>query len=115
VLLWNYHDDDVPGPTAAVELSLTGLPSGENPLLLQHYRIDRQHSNAFDAWKRMGSPQKPTTVQYAELKDAAQLALLTSPRWLRAKDGKAKLTLTLPRQAVSLLVFRWQTQTNHSR
>ena len=26
VLVWHYHDDDVPGPDAAVELSLTGLP-----------------------------------------------------------------------------------------
>jgi xylan 1,4-beta-xylosidase len=109
LLLWNYHDDDRPGPTAAVELSLEGLPPAETPLLLQHYRIDRRHSNAFEAWKRMGSPQKPTAVQYAELKEAAQLALLTSPRWLRAKDGKLTLRLSLPRQAISLLAFTWQT------
>jgi xylan 1,4-beta-xylosidase len=110
VLLWNYHDDDVAGPTAAVELSLTGLPSAQIPLLFQHYRIDRRHSDAFETWKRMGSPQKPAAVQGAVLKDAAQLALLTSPQWLRANDGKATLRLSLPRQAVSLLRVTWQTQ-----
>ena len=27
VLAWHYHDDDVPGPDAAVELALAGLPA----------------------------------------------------------------------------------------
>jgi xylan 1,4-beta-xylosidase len=108
VLTWNYHDDDVPGPTAAVELSLSGLPGTKGPVLLQHYRIDDRHSNAFTAWKRMGSPQKPTAKQYAELQGAAQLALLTSPEWLRTEGGKRTLRLKLPRQAVSLLVFTWE-------
>jgi xylan 1,4-beta-xylosidase len=110
VLIWNYHDDDVPGPTAAIELSLKGLPSVETPLLLQHYRIDQEHSNAYEAWKRIGSPQKPNAGQCAELKGAAQLAMLRSPQWLRAKDGQASLCLSLPRQAVSLLVFTWQSR-----
>jgi xylan 1,4-beta-xylosidase len=26
VMLWHYHDDDLPGPDADVELSLAGLP-----------------------------------------------------------------------------------------
>jgi xylan 1,4-beta-xylosidase len=108
VLVWNYHDDDVPGPAAAVDLSLRGLPETKGPVLLQHYRIDDRHSNSFTAWQRMGSPQKPTAKQYAELQDAAQLALLTSPEWLRTEGGKLTLRLKLPRQAVSLLVFTWE-------
>ena len=108
VLTWNYHDDDVPGPTAAVELSLSGLPVTKGPVLLHHYRIDERHSNAFTAWKRLGSPQKPTAEQVAELQESAQLALLTSPEWLRTEDGKLTLRLRLPRQAVSLLVFSWE-------
>jgi xylan 1,4-beta-xylosidase len=31
VLVWNYHDDDVPGPRAAVDLSINGLPRKERP------------------------------------------------------------------------------------
>ena len=110
VLLWNYHDDDKPGPTAKVELSLSGLPAATVPLLLEHYRIDQQHSNAFEAWRGMGSPQKPTAQQYAELKKAGQLTLLTSPQWLRAKEGKLVLRTDLPRQAVSLLVVTWESK-----
>jgi len=105
VLAWHHHDDEVPGPDAAVELSLTGLPVGGTPVLLEHFRIDRDHSNAFEAWKRMGSPQHPTPGQFAELQRASDLAPLGSPEWVRPKDGKLTIRFTLPRQAVSLLVL----------
>ena len=74
-------------------------------MLLEHYRIDRDHSNAFEAWKRMGSPQQPTPEQYAALERSSDLALLGSPRWLRPEGGKLTVRLNLPRQAVSLLVL----------
>ena len=76
-------------------------------MLLEHYRIDREHSNAFEAWKRMGSPQRPTPEQYAALERSSELALLGSPRWLHPEGGKLTLRLNLPRQAVSLLVLDW--------
>ena len=103
VLAWHYHDDDVPGPDAEVALELSGLPVTEGRVLLHHYRIDQHHSNAFEAWKRMGSPQSPTPGQYAELSRAGQLALLDSPEWIRAEGGRLTLRVSLPRQAVSLL------------
>jgi xylan 1,4-beta-xylosidase len=107
VLAWHHHDDDVPGPSAAVALSLANLPDRAGPVLLTHYRIDNDHSNAFEAWKAMGSPQKPTPEQYASLERASDLSLLGSPRWIRPEGGKAVVNLNLPRQAVSLLVFEW--------
>ena len=105
VLAWHHHDDDVPGPAADVELSLSGLPAGGGPVLLEHFRIDREHSNAFEAWKRMGSPQQPTPEQRADLERASDLALLGSPEWVRPEGGKLTLRFALPRQAVSLLVL----------
>jgi xylan 1,4-beta-xylosidase len=105
VLAWNYHDDDVPGPAAAVELKVEGLPGGDAPVLLEHFRIDRDHGNAFEAWKRMGSPQPPTPEQHAALERAARLDLLASPEWLRPEGGRVTVRLELPRQGVSLLVF----------
>jgi xylan 1,4-beta-xylosidase len=56
VLVWHYHDDDVPGPAAAVELSLGGLTAAKGPIALHHYRIDGEHSNSFTEWQRLGSP-----------------------------------------------------------
>jgi xylan 1,4-beta-xylosidase len=103
ILAWHYHDDDLPGPDANVALEIIGLPTSDGQLALHHYRIDQQHSNAFEAWKRMGSPQDPTPDQYAELVRSGQLALLDTPGQVRAEGGKLTLRVSLPRQAVSLL------------
>jgi xylan 1,4-beta-xylosidase len=103
ILLWHYHDDDVLGRDAEVTVAVRGLPASAGPILLHHYRVDRDHSNAFEAWKRMGSPQNPTPDQYAALERASQLALVGSPEWVRAEGGSLKLRTVLPRQGVSLL------------
>ena len=55
----------------------------------------------------MGSPQSPTLEQYAQLKAAGQLQLLTSPVWLDVDQGRVTVETTLPRQAVSLLRLKW--------
>jgi xylan 1,4-beta-xylosidase len=107
VLAWHYHDDDVPGPAAAVEVALSGLPFRSGEVRLRHYRIDRDHSNAFTAWQEMGSPKQPTPEQYARLEKAGKLALLGEPEAVRVDDAKVSLRLKLPRQAVSLLVLEW--------
>jgi xylan 1,4-beta-xylosidase len=103
VLVWHYHDDDVAGPDAAVELAVAGLPSGATAAELAHYRIDEHHSNAYAAWKRMGAPIAPDRAQYAELEAASRLALLDSPTTARVERGTLTLRFTLPRQAVSLV------------
>ncbi len=103
VMVWHYHDDDLPGPTAQITLSLTGLPTMNAPMLIHHYRINRIHSNAFEAWKQMGSPQAPTAEQYTLLEKAGQLEMLGSPEWVRTPNGSVKLQFDLPRQAVSLI------------
>jgi len=107
VLLWHYHDDDVPGPDAAVELGLRGLPRARGEARLQHYRIDESHSNSFAAWKRMGSPIAPDEKQYAALEAAGKLAPMEAPATVRIDGGQATLPLALPRQGVSLVVLEW--------
>jgi xylan 1,4-beta-xylosidase len=106
-LVWHYQDDDLPGPDARVELTFDGLASNDRPVLVEHYQIDRDHGNAFEAWKRMGSPTKPTPEQRAELERASALTLLNSPVWRRPESGRLTLRFDLPRQAVSLVVLRW--------
>lgn len=105
VLVWNYHDDDLPGPAATVELTIEGLPSGQPTL--RHYRVDGDHGNAYTRWKTMGSPQPPTQAQYAELERASQLPLLQLPRRVDVKDGRVVITFGLPRQGVSLVILTW--------
>jgi xylan 1,4-beta-xylosidase len=103
----NYHDDDLPASDASVELQLTGIPAAEQRYLVRHYRIDREHSNAYTVWLEMGSPQDPTPQQYARLKAAGQLQLLESPPWIKNTHGNPEFAFTLPRQAVSLVELSW--------
>jgi len=107
VMVWNYHDDDVAAPGAPVKVAVTGIPAGVRRVLLQHYRIDETHSNAYTVWKQMGAPQAPTAEQYARLKEAGQLELLSSPEWMDVRDGKLLIEMELPRQATSLLRLSW--------
>jgi xylan 1,4-beta-xylosidase len=110
ILLWHYHDDDLPGPAAEITLTLTGVSGtgrpGRAPPPIEQ-RIDEDHSNAFAAWKKMGSPQQPTPEQYAQLEKAGQLTQLGSTESVRVENGRATLHVTLPRQAVSLLRLTW--------
>ena len=105
VFVWHYHDDDLPGPDAEVELALNGLPWPDGETRLQHFRIDAGHSNAFAEWQRIGSPPQPSPEQYAQLEKAGQLTSLGVPQTVRFASGGTTVRFKLPRQAVSLLVF----------
>jgi len=107
VMVWHYHDDDVPGPDAAVALEVNNFPAATGPVRMQHFRIDQDHSDAYAVWQRMGSPEQPAPEQYARLEQAGQLASLGAPETVSVQDGKAAFRFALPRQAVSLLVFEW--------
>ena len=107
VMLWHYHDDDLPGPDAEIELILSALPFQSGSATIHHFRIDETHSNAFAEWKRIGSPQNPSTEQYALLEKAGQLSTFGAPENVSVKDAETNLKLKLPRQAVSLIQLSW--------
>lgn len=107
VMLWNYHDVDAPAPATPAAVTVSGIPAAIKRVLVTHYRIDDTHSNAYTIWKAMGSPQHPTTAQYAQLQSEAGLQLLTSPEWMDVAGGQIKVTTEMPRQSVSLLQMTW--------
>ena len=107
LLIWNYHDDNLPAPDAPIDLTIEGLPPDVTRALSEHFRIDAHHSNSFAVWKQMGSPQSPSPVQYQDLQDAGQLQLLSSPAWISLDRGAAHLQFALPRQGVSLIRIAW--------
>jgi xylan 1,4-beta-xylosidase len=142
IMVWHYHDDDVPGPAAEVSLAIAGLPAAANGNpVIRHWRIDDEHSNAFSLWKKMGSPAGPNASQYRQLVAAGQLGQLSDPppvvepvRGRRGgaapaaaaepalpvvlftthpvANGAATLQFTLPRQGVSLIVLEWGAAAN---
>jgi xylan 1,4-beta-xylosidase len=107
ILVWNYNDDDVPVPATPIDLMVSGLPADTKRVLLEHFRVDSSHSNAFSVWQEMGSPPEPSETQYKSLQDAGQLQLLNSPTWTTIEDGTVRLQIILPRQGLSLLRIAW--------
>lgn len=107
VLVWNYHDVDGAAAAVPTSIAISGIPASVHRVLLQHYRIDETHSNSYSVWKAMGSPQHPTTAQYAALQAAGQLELLTSPVWVEVVNGQIQVTTEMPRQGISLLHLNW--------
>jgi len=108
VLIWNYHDDDLPFPAAPIDLVINGLPTQATRALLEHFRIDANHSNAFTVWKNMGSQATvPNDDEFKRLETAGQLQLMTSPAWVSTQEGTFRLQFSLPRQGLSLLRLSW--------
>ncbi|HVU15615.1 MAG TPA: beta-xylosidase [Candidatus Didemnitutus sp.] len=104
VLVWYYFDDDVPLPDAAIDLQIRGLPVESSNAHVTQYRIDGEHSNAYTAWQRMGSPVAPNNSQYAELERAGELATMGPAGTVAVASGTTTLHVDLPRSGVALFV-----------
>jgi xylan 1,4-beta-xylosidase len=104
VLIWNYHDADLVAPVASIELAVDGLRGTD--AVASEFRVDATHSNAYAAWKQMGSPARPTTQQVAELEKAGALKQSQPDHTVPLHDGKANLETSVPRQGVVLIRLR---------
>lgn len=102
VMAWHYHDDDLPGASAEVTLDLDGFDATGRTI--KHFRVDESHGNAYTWWLAQGSPQNPTAQQIAEMKSHGGLTEMTPAPDLRARDGGTSIRISLPRQAVSLII-----------
>ncbi len=102
VLIWNYHDEDKKGTTDLVSVALNGLT--QKKVTLTQYVIDDQNSNAYEAWKKIGSPQNPTQAQIALLQQASELKKVGKPVQI---DPKILFKFELAKQGVVLLVVNY--------
>jgi xylan 1,4-beta-xylosidase len=103
ILFWNYHDDDLLKPDAMINLNIKGLDAKKVRII--QYRIDQDHSNSYEVWKKMGSPQNPGPRQYTFLEKAGKLQRLGKPVRMKTTDGNLSLQTTLQRQGVGLLLI----------
>ena len=97
------HDDAVPAPPSPVRLSIAGLPAADT-VLVEHYRIDDDHSNAYTA---VAADEIAAEAHRREVRPSGQLQLLHSPEWLPVKDGHLEIAFPSPQQSVSLVTVRW--------
>jgi len=105
VMLWNYHDDDIQNAGVPVNVQVKDLHG--KAVKITQYRIDQDHSNSYEVWKKMGSPQTPTTAQIHELEKAGQLQMIGKPEMKNISNGNLQTEITLPRQGVCLLKLDW--------
>ena len=106
VLLWNYHDADVPAPAARIRVSIDGL--NVKSATESEFLVDADHSNAYRAWQQMGSPAHPTQEEVQQLQKSGALEETMPDHKIEIKNGKATIELTLQRQGVMLIRLREQ-------
>ena len=104
IMIWNYHDEDKQDAAEEININLDGLTA--KTITVTEYRIDHEHSNSYEVWKKMGSPQNPTAEQIALLEKAGQLQMISKPVKMKG-NNKMTLKIQLPRQGVSLLKLNW--------
>ena len=104
IMVWNYHDEDIQDAGEEIKINMSGLPV--KSVTVTEFRIDNEHSNSYEVWKKMGSPQNPTSEQRAILKKTGQLSKMNESTMMKIKD-KLSTSIHLQRQGVSLLVLNW--------
>jgi xylan 1,4-beta-xylosidase len=107
VMIWNYREEDLPGPTATVRIEISRLAAAGEKVKTEVFRVDDDNSNSYTAWRRMGSPQKPAAEQYAELESAGRLNRIGISETKQTGAAGYVMTLQVPQQSVSLLRLSW--------
>ncbi len=105
VMVWNYHDEDKQAKGEYITLSIKNIPSAK--VDVTQYRIDDTHSNSYEMWKNMGSPQNPSAQQILDLEKAGQLQTMSTPLKMNVTNGELAIGLSLPRQGVTLVKLDW--------
>ena len=103
ILIWHYHDVDLPGEPATVELNVRSLPSEAASVLVEHFRIDTDHSNAHTEWKKWARPPGRRPIRSPRSSVPRCWPRSSLPTGQRLQGGSLRLPLVLPRQAVSLI------------
>jgi xylan 1,4-beta-xylosidase len=107
VLIWNYHDDDLPAPSAPVDLVVEGLPASVARVSVEEFRVDDAHSNSYGAWKKLGAPASLAPAEQQEIQAAGQLHLYGSPSWEHVENGAVHLKFSQPRNSLTLVRASW--------
>jgi len=105
VMVWNYHDEDLPGEPEKVQVVIDKVPAKQ--VTITQYVVDKYHSNSYETWKQMGSLQLPTPEQVQQLEKAGQLQQVSRQENLAVQNGKLDVQLLVERQGVVLIKVEW--------
>jgi xylan 1,4-beta-xylosidase len=105
VLIYCHHDDWDVDSEYEVEIEVSNIPFDSSKLVLTHYRLDKNHSNAYAEWVRQGRPDYPTEGQKKVIKSREGLELYEPKDKVLLFDGKFKKNIYLPVHGISLLLI----------
>ncbi|MGB8030092.1 MAG: glycosyl hydrolase family 39 [Terracidiphilus sp.] len=98
IAAWNLVEPGAGGANKTVEFDVKGVATHARATVR---RVDAEHGDTLDAWKKMGSPKYPTQAQIAALREAAEIG----PPQVQTLSG-SRLTLTLPPMGLALIEIR---------
>lgn len=109
VLLYNYLHDELRACgdksfDRHINLRVSNVPWPK--VKIEHFRIDNEHSNSFQAWREIGSPDSCTEEQLAFLIGRMDLEMLIQPYEYEVDEGVVKTSFMLPMPAVSMLCIQ---------
>jgi xylan 1,4-beta-xylosidase len=102
ILIYHHHDDWEAAGEVKIALEVENVPF-RNDVMITHYRIDGEHSNAYTEWERQGKPMYPTPAQREAIKGREGLEILEPPQRVSLSESKISLTFGLPMHGVSLV------------
>jgi xylan 1,4-beta-xylosidase len=98
IAAWNYVAPGATGPEKTIDLDLKSVADGARATVR---RVDAQHGDTLDAWKKMGSPSFPTLEQIEALRKASQIG---PPEVHTIRGGR--MALKLPSMGLAVVEVR---------
>jgi xylan 1,4-beta-xylosidase len=98
IAAWNLVEPEATGPDKTLTFDVKGLSKNAKFTIR---RVDAQHGDTLDAWKKMGSPKYPTKTQITELKKASEIGPAET-----SSLHNGQLTLTIPQKGLAVIEVR---------
>ncbi|MGC2618968.1 MAG: glycosyl hydrolase family 39 [Acidobacteriaceae bacterium] len=95
IAAWNLVEPGASGSDKTVTFTFKGVADGT---YAEIRRVDADHGDTLDAWKKMGSPKDPTHQQIEELRKASDIG---KPEGVAIHDHA--LTVTLPPMGLAVI------------
>lgn len=104
IIVANFQNDRInnDGNSYPINLNIDSRWKPGTKLTFNHWRIDKDHSNAYTVFKEIGSPELPNPLEIDAVKKRMYLEMLEPSRQITAKD-LSDINFELPCNSVSLI------------
>lgn len=100
IMVYSHHDDWDVNEDFNIDLVIEGVSANST---ITHYRIDKNHSNAYAEWVRQGKPDYPEDSIYRAIKERDGLELFTGNTSTEPCGAEVKISFNMPAHAVSFI------------